>query len=1804
MIHLSETINGFESGQEIEEKLFDFSPSIKGKTIMIDEQTFEFIPESRLKHNQSYEATFDIGAVVPEGIEKENKIFEFSFQTIQPSFYLVREGLQVYEESDGQNYFLSWELRTADYADNAEVEKILSVSGIKSTVKWEHENSRTHRFIIDSIRAGEKAFEIELNFDAKSIGGDKKEEISVRVPSKYEFSLMGVEIKDGDGEQYVLCRFSSYLDSKQSLLGIITLGDTRLNYRIVKNTVLLYPSTTLKGKVQLTIRDGLLNAAGGKFAQVYFEELYFETYNPEVRFIGKGNILPDSDGLSLPFQAVSLRAVRVSIIKVYEKNVLQFLQVNKLDGKRELKRAGRLVCVKTIRLDEKTQEKDLRRWGTYAVDLAKIIEPEQGAIYRIELSFSKQDAIIDCKDQDNSTNSSVKQNSNTDEEFLANQLTEYDNQNDGSDYYYYDYYGDDDFYYGNDYNNRNNPCSEAYYGKSRTVARNIFASNFGIIAKMGTDKKLRAAVTDLVTLNPVGEVTLEIYNYQQQVVGKATTGSDGFAELDVAGKPFVLMATQGAKRGYLQMLDGHALSLSRFDVAGSSIQNGLKGYIYGERGVWRPGDTIFLTFILKDQTNKLPPNHPVSMEIVNPSGQVVNKQTKTSSQNGFYTFTYKTDDDAPTGNWYAAIQVGGVVFNKTLKIETIKPNRLKINLNFDSETISLSQGIKGTLSSAWLHGSPAKNLKSDIAMYLQATVTKFNGFDGYVFDDPTKIFDTEEKSFYSGQLNQDGELKFSGKVELGSQPAGKLKANFVTRVFEEGGEFSIDNISKDLSPYSSYVGIAQPKGTGYMNMLETDKNQAFDLISLDENGKTIDKKVRVEVHKLGWSWWWSSSNNQLANFSQNRFTNLVHSEELNTSDGRSSFIYKAKHNEYGFYLIIVTDLSSKHSAGTLAYFDWPNWGGRPRQGSSEGATMLIFTADKDKYKVGEVAKILVPSASGAKALVSIENGSRILQTYWLDTKEEQTEVNIMITPEMCPNIYIFVTLVQPHAQTKNDMPIRLYGVIPVKAEDPETRLTPVIDMPSNLRPEEKYKISVRETDGKPMSYTLAVVDEGLLDLTRFATPNPWNYFYSTEALGVKTWDMYDEVIGAYGGRIEQLFAIGGDDAAAVNRTKVNRFKPVVNFIGPFTLGKNKTLTHEFTMPNYSGSVRVMVVAGNDKAYGSAEKTVPVKKPLMVIATLPRVLGPGEEVDLQSIVFAMEKNIKKVDIKVEANELFTVKETLKSINFDAIGDKLTPFRLKVNERIGKGTVKVIASSGNERSEYNIEIEIRNANPPVNKVETLIMEPGQSRSINCELPGMDGTNKGILEASFIPPINLGTRLSYLITYPHGCIEQTTSSVFPQLYLASVIELSEADKKSAENNIKAGVERLRSFLTLDGGFSYWPGEREVNRWGTSYAGDFLLEAEKKGYAIPANIKSNWIKFQQREARNWTPKNEKGSYYSYGQSDLDQAYRLYTLAKAKSAETGAMNRLKEYPTLSIQARWTLAAAYALSGQMPTANKLVENAKAVVSDYPSSFSQTYGSSSRDYAMICDALVLINRRTDAFAIVRKLSSELNGSKWMSTQTTAYSLMAISRYAETEKSDKSLELEYKYSGKSGNVNSRKTFWKSDLGSLSNDLKMDFVNKSKNVIFVQVTSTGIPAAGNEVAAQNKLKIECLYLADKAIDPEKIIQGSDFIAQVKVTNISALNEDVTNIALTQIFPSGWEIMNTRLFGIDGASSDYCDIRDDRVYTYFKLSAGESKVFKVRLNAAYTGRFYMPAIKAEAMYDGSINANSVGKWVEVVKN
>ncbi len=597
-----------------------------------------------------------------------------------------------------------------------------------------------------------------------------------------------------------------------------------------------------------------------------------------------------------------------------------------------------------------------------------------------------------------------------------------------------------------------------------------------------------------------------------------------------------------------------------------------------------------------------------------------------------------------------------------------------------------------------------------------------------------------------------------------------------------------------------------------------------------------------------------------------------------------TWTFQIKYPDWGRYLITAADRQGGHRTGKIVYIDWPNWAGRGQKDMAGGANVLSFAPDRPEYKVGETVTLTIPTPKKGRALVSIESGSRVLRTAWIDATGTETRHTLhghgRHGPQ-CLRLRDAAPAARPDRQRPPHPHVRCGA-----GQGRRSRNAPQAsssNAPRSSSPRPRAASRVREASGKAMTYTLAVVDEGLLGLTRFATPNPWDHFYAREALGVKTWDVFDHVLGAYGGRHgahagHRRRRAGRQQASS---KRANRFPPMVRFLGPFRLERGAVNSHKVDIPQYVGAVRVMVVAGRNGAFGAADKSVFVRRPLMLLATLPRVLGPQEKVALPVSVFALEPTVKNVTVSVTTSgPLTVVGPSSKKLAFSTTGDELVSFDLTTKPALGIGRVVIRAVSGTEKAEQKIELDVRM--PTVRTVDVLgsKLKANERWQPSVTLPGLPGTNEVTLEVSRIPPIDLGRRVEYLLAYPHGCVEQTTSAAFPQLFLHRLLELSPEQRSRIEANVKVAIERLKAFQTSEGGIGYWPGDNDSNDWSTNYAGHFLLEARKGGYLIPPGVLEQWQGFQRRRARAWVS--------HAGQPELTQAYRLYTLALAGAPELG----------------------------------------------------------------------------------------------------------------------------------------------------------------------------------------------------------------------------------------------------------------------------------------------------------------------------
>lgn len=1722
----------------------------------------EIVPAEKLASGKRYRVSVNVGKLINEKIEA--KSLPIVFETIKQdaSFSDVKvEPIDVYEPN---NLALTGFIETKDDAKLSDVKKTIKSIGkyeVKN-IRWTRETDRKFKFTVKGISKQAKETKLNIKLDAEAIGGSSEQTKTVTVPAISEFKLSSWNYESYP-DQVLSLQFTEPLDAKQNLEGLIQIANiSNFTYSIDVSEVKVYLNTSFTGTTQVIVNKGIRSYADKKTEEREEKEITIDEPLPTVEMIGEGTILPNSQGLIIPFKTIGLKKVDVNIYKISEQNMLQFLQVNDLDENDELYRVAEKIKTHTIDL-EGTNANKLKQWTIHGFNMKDLMTPEPGALYRVRFSFSQAYTFIKCETEQ-----------------TASYQTEY-----------YDYYENSSYAEREE----EDQC-ESYFYYYSTKSKNLLASDIGLIAKSSANNTYTLVSTNLVTGIAQPNVTLKFYNFQQKLLKTSETNELGITSVALPEEPFVVIATSGKHKAYLKLNSSNTNSLSKFETDGITRNDGIDAYFYGERGVWRPGDDIYLSCIINDEQNKMQEGMPINMVLSNPKGQVVSTQKLTLTTKGIISVVLKTESDAPTGDYTATLKAGSHTFKKTLKIEMVRPNRLKIHITPETKEIKGAENQKIALESAWLHGSPASDLEANVAMVLTPMQTSFAGYKSYQFEDIATSFSKTEQVIFDGKLDASGKATISLKnSEIRSR--GKLQASLITKVFEKGGGFSIDNLITTYHPYKSYVGMHIPVNNyGY---LSTQRKNEIEFVNVDTDGKLIAKKdtLTVKVYKLEWRWWWQHNSEDIASYISNESSDLIDEMEIVTTTGKAKYIFEVPEYKWGQYYIQVSNGEDGHRSGQTVFVDYP--GSYRNQKEQNNAMLISLKTDKEKYEVGQTATISFPTASAGKALISIENDIEVLQTFWVNTTEGTSTFDLKTEKSMSPNCYVHISVLQEHNHTKNDKPLRMYGVIPLHVFDENTVLQPRIKMQDEIRPETNNSISVSEKDGKAMHYTIAIVDEGLLDLTRFKTPQVWEHFNKKRALGVHTWDVYDDVINSFSGKFDNVYSVGGDDeGGGTNIAKANRFTPTVTYLGPFYLAAGEKATHTFKIENYVGSVRAMVVAREGNAFGKEEHTAKVGKPLMLQSNAPRVLTPGDKLKLPVTLFANEKAKLPITVSMKSNDFLAVEKSNLTVSELSNGEALAYFEVTVKEKIGVCKINFAASCANDQHSESIEIPVRMPGYEIDEVQDKTLQPGESTNFTFKKIGWEGTNDAVLEVSQYPSINLGKRLNYLIQYPHGCIEQTTSSIFPQLYLDELMELSPNQKEQIVENITQGIKRLQRFVTMDGGFGYWPGATESSEWGSNYAGHFLLEAKAKGYFVPDYLLDKWYKYQTSKANGYT--NDDTKYYRNG-NELNQAYRLYTLAYFGKPAQGAMNRLKESELRSNTAKWRLASAYALAGKINIAKSMTASVSYTVSNYRDDY-YTYGSEYRDKAIILECMQLVGNQDKLPTLMKEVAERLGSNQWMSTQETAYGLCAFGKVVKSYKGKTA-----RYTITKGGSSTSRTFTEileqNSYGNLAKNNEWKVENTGEQVLFVRLINTGTPSSTTLEDKASKLSMTVNYYdgSNKKVEGDEFQFGKDYTVYITVKNPSNISK-INNLALTTFFPAGCEIQNSRMTGNSSTNpATYEDIRDDKIYTYFDLGNEESKEFSYTFTTSFKGKYLHPGVHCEAMYDASIQALKAGKMIEI---
>jgi len=1774
-----------------------FEPKVEGVYNFVDERTFVFCPNS--PYPTSSEEGGELSMRVDTGLLFEgvsgNKGFVKHF-VVSPASLLVN-WLPQSSGNAKDEVEVEAELETDIPCALEKLKSIFSIAredgksceGVNiELVAGSSESS--YLLSVKGIKREANDFVLLISYDGKSIDSNAKGERGYTILSKDAFEVVEHRVEDASS---LIISFSDEVDAKNLHTQFFVESEKQFIFYIKQNrnqVRLISKDNAWEDGCSVTVLKGIASKNGVKSKKDYTFVIKDSWDVPSIDFQTSGNIVPSKEGATVLIKTRNIKGMYMQAINVYGKNMLQLLQYNRLGEAHNLDPVGEPVWEGSFQFEWRPDMKN--RDVVRSIDITELVKKFPTGMFHLMIAFTKKDSMYVPK--------------NPEEDFSHLPFPK------GKFYKYYWLSGGDywDEYEGQVsregfWSQRKNPAHPAfympYYNYNLAKTKDILVSNIALMAKKESSGAVYARVCDIRTGKAVQGAKVKTFTFAQRELESGNTDKEGTfifkKDKDVA----FVQAEHNGSFAYLSLKDGYQMPTSHFEVDGERREDGVKGYIYGERGVWRPGDEMHLTFILQDEKNTLPEDIPVEFTLQDPFYAQVDRQVFTSSVDGMYRMDTKTLREGKTGTYTAKVKIGGNVWTKTLKVENIIPNRLFVELQ--------PQGVLKTglntlnLKSSWLHGAKATGLKAEMDCSYSLIRTPFEEWKTYSFVSAYngKNFSAKTEKIWQGVLNNEGEANVNLNMQVDNAP-GLLKATFATRVYESSGAFSIENKTFPFSPYTTYIGLRLPEGEDSYRerMLYTGREHTVELISVDPKGKLTKgvKNCKLDLYKLEWRWWWENNAYSADSLysSSSSIKNVV-SDIVSIENGKGKWKFKIDNEEWGRYLLVAKDEASGHIASSVLYVDEPAWSRRSSDEVGIAETMLQIQAGKEKYEVGENVEIAFPSAKDSFAYITLEKAGSVLDSKVITGDGETVKYVFKATKEMSPNVYVHISLVQPYKNVQNSLPIRLYGVMPIKIEDAQTHLSPLILAKDNFESAKKASFKVKEKEGRAMAFTVYVVDEGLLGLTGFRQADPWNHFYRKEASSLASYDTFNSISGAFGGRIESLLAIGGSDVqeGGEGNKQAERFKSVALSLGPYKLNAKEEKQIEFDMPQYLGAVRLMVVARDGSSYGIASQQVKVASPLIVLPTFPRVLGVGDEMEVPITVFNTTSSPASVKVSLKGEGACNISEE-QSINVGAMQNEIARFNIKASKK-GK-TVFVAKGMGSVgKDEASIEIDSVLKGTPYVMQKTLLMEGKTEQDLEIALPGEEGSRELFIEVSRLPSLGLASRLSYLLERSGFCLEEVVSKAFSQLYLPMFVEMSEEDIEKRKENIMFALSRLSVFQTASGGFSYWPSGRDASLWLSIYTGHFLTEARKMGFSVEESLNRKCTDYLADLAKNWT--------VGYRNDPDLQAYRLYVLALQGRGDLQAMNKLKSISDLSSLSKSLLANAYIILGKKDVGASL---AKDVQLDFVQNERglRNYGSTVRDVAMKLQTYTLLEEKNERVnACIRSLADISASDDYLCTQELAWILISTAPYYNHKKGEL-LKCEVFVEGEKREITLSKTTRLFSL-KVSDGEKQALRVKNLNdeSLYIALTAKSVLKKEEERnSSLGGLSLNVLYKrlnGEPIANPASIAKGERFFVVVQAKNAS--NVRLEDLLLNLPIPTGWEMTNNRVQDADEdavASSSalssspfsYQDIKDTYVLTFFSLSSGESKQFVFEGTAVYGGSYRIPSIVLESLYDPSRRA------------
>lgn len=1338
-------------------------------------------------------------------------------------------------------------------------------------------------------------------------------------------------------------------------------------------------------------------------------------------------------------------------------------------------------------------------------------------------------------------------------------------------------------------------------------SRFISVSDLGLIAREGKDKVF-VFVNSIKTALPVNGVNVAVYGANNQLLGTGSANSEGVAEVNLVRKeaggfrPAMIIAKTQDDFNYLPF-NSTRVNTSRFEVGGKRDNpSGLDAFVYAERDLYRPGEQIRFSVIIRDNEWKLPGDIPLKLKFLLPNGKELKTFRKTLNEEGSAEGSIDISGSAITGTYTLEVYSSNDILlaARNFSVEEFVPDRIRVNSILDNEILKPGETAKLTLTAMNFFGPPAadRNYEAEIQVrHKHFSAPALRGFDFSL----QNLGSFLEKEVIQGRTDDEGKASYTYTVPAAYAQSGLLQANFYTTVFDETGRPVSKVARADIFTQDIFFGI---KSDGYY-YYPLNRPVALQLAAANRDGKATSGNARVVVVKHEYRTWLVRSGSYFRYDSQ-REEKLISESNLTVGANTAfSFVPRSP----GDYEVRVY-LPGAKSYVKKEFYSYGNWGGSNASFEVNSEGSIDIELNKTDYLAGEKVTALFKTPFSGRMLVTLES-DKVVSYQYVEVSNRSAKLDLDLKEEHLPNVYITATLIKPHEMS--DIPLTVaHGFRNVKVEAPGRRLPVEILAKKSVRSRTRQKVTVKT---KPGSFvTLAAVDNGVLQVSDFKTPDPYNFFYQQKALQVTAYDLYPLLFAEVRTRRSST---GGDGdlemSKRVNPMPSKRVKILSYWSGIRKADGRGEAEFEFDVPAFSGELRLMAVSYKSECFGSAEGTMTVADPVVISTALPRFLSPGDT--LLVPVTLSNTTDKPADLTASLAIQGAVKvagANQQKIAVKAKSEGRALFHVVADPVIGTATVKVVVNGLGEKFEDATEISVRPASPLQKVTGSGSIVGGISQKIDLGqgdfIPGTRGYQ---LIVSRSPAMEWGEHLRYLVQYPYGCTEQTVSAAFPQLYYGDMAELLQAGGSGAVNansNILEAIRKIRMRQLYNGAVTLWDGGGEADWWSTIYAAHFLLEARKAGFDVDPSLLETMLGYIANRMKN---RETITYYYNRNQNrkiaPKEVAYGLYVLALANRSNVSTMNYYKaNTEMLALDSRYLLAAAFATAGDKKSFNSLLPAAFQGEVSVPQT-GGSYYSDVRDEAIALNALLDVDPgNAQVPVMIRHVSDKLKSRDYLNTQERAFSFLALGKFARSA-SQSTATAAIKVNGKTvANVDGGQ--WKGDASTLKGS-SVEIVTGGKGRMYFYWEAEGISASGAYKEEDNYLRVRKRFY-DRFGNP---IQGNTFrqndLIIVGISLEKAYSGTIANVVITDLLPAGFEIENPRtkeLPGMDwirdGESPTALDVRDDRIH-FFLDATRNRQVYYYAVRAVSPGLFNMGPVGADAMYNGEYHSYHGAGRIRIVQ-